>query len=246
MEWRDEGVILGVRNHGETSAIVEALTAEHGRCLGLVRGGRSRRMRPVLQAGNTVQIHWYARIEDHLGQFQIEPVNLQAGFIMDDRFKLAGLSTLTALAQVLPEREPHPRLYEACRIVLEAFEDDDVWPILLVRWEMGLLDELGFGLDLSKCAATGDVGDLYYVSPRTGRAVSRDAGEAYHSKLFELPAFLRGQGHQIPADVLSGLLLTGHFLERHIFSPRAIAMPQSRQWLADELAHRSAAQKGNA
>jgi DNA repair protein RecO (recombination protein O) len=241
MEWRDEGVVIGVRGHGETSAIAEILTAEHGRCLGMVRGGRSRQMRPVLQPGNLVMVTWRARLEDHLGVFQLEPLALKAGFILSYPFRLAGLSTLMALAQMLPEREPHPRLYHAAHVVLSAIEDDAVWPALLVRWEMGLLDELGFGLDLAKCAATGGVEELHYVSPRTGRAVSREAGQPYQDRLFSLPGFLRGDGEFLLGDVLAGLKLTGYFLERHVFGPRAIAMPQARQWLADGLAARALA-----
>ena len=155
MEWRDEGVILSVRRHGETSAIAELLTAQHGRCMGLVRGGRSKAQRPVLQPGNAVQAVWRARLEEQLGTYTLEPLELRAGGIMEEPFRLAGLATLTGLAQLLPEREPHPRVYEALRVVLDAMEDDSLWPALLVRWELGLLDELGFGLDLSKCAATG-------------------------------------------------------------------------------------------
>ena len=241
MEWRDEGVIIGVRAHGETSAIAEILTAEHGRCLGMVRGGRSRHMRPVLQPGNLVMVTWRARLEDHLGTYQLEPLSLKAGFILAHPLQLAGLTTLMALAQLLPEREPHPRLYHAAHVVLAAFEDDAVWPALLVRWEMGLLDELGFGMDLSKCGATGTTDDLFYVSPRTGRAVSREAGLAYQDRLFLLPAFLRGDGEVLDGDVLAGLKLTGHFLERHVLGPRAMQMPAARQWLADGLAQRAAA-----
>jgi DNA repair protein RecO (recombination protein O) len=241
MEWRDEGVVIGVRSHGETSAIAEILTAEHGRCLGMVRGGRSRHMRPVLQPGNLVMTTWRARLEDHLGVFQLEPLALKAGFILSYPFRLAGLSTLMALAQMLPEREPHPKLYHAAHIVLSSIEDDALWPALLVRWEMGLLDELGFGLDLAKCAATGSPEDLHYVSPKTGRAVSKGAGLPYHDKLFSLPGFLRGQGDVLAGDVLAGLKLTGYFLERHVFGPRAIAMPQARQWLADGLSERALA-----
>jgi DNA repair protein RecO (recombination protein O) len=241
MEWRDEGVVIGVRSHGETSAIAEILTAEHGRCLGMVRGGRSRQMRPVLQPGNLVMATWRARLEDHLGVFQLEPLSLKAGFILSYPFRLAGLSTLMALAQMLPEREPHPKLYHAAHVVLSSIEDDALWPALLVRWEMGLLDELGFGLDLSKCAATGQGHDLYFVSPRTGRAVSRAAGLPYEDRLFALPGFLRGEGEVIEGDVLAGLKLTGYFLERHVFGPRAIAMPQARQWLADGLTERALA-----
>ena len=241
MEWRDEGVIIGVRSHGETSAIVEMLTAEHGRCLGMVRGGRGRQMRPILQPGNLVMATWRARLEDHLGTYQVEPLSLKAGFILAHPLRLAGLSTLMAFAQLLPEREPHPKLYHAAHIVMAAFEDDAVWPALLVRWEMGLLDELGFGMDLSKCASTGSVEELHYVSPRTGRAVSREAGLPYQVKLFSLPAFLRGESNVLVGDVLAGLKLTGFFLERHVLGPRAIAMPAARAWLADGLASRAAA-----
>jgi DNA repair protein RecO (recombination protein O) len=241
MEWRDEGVIVGVRSHGETSAIAEILTAEHGRCLGMVRGGRSRHMRPVLQPGNLVMVTWRARLEEHMGMFMLEPLALKAGFILAYPFRLAGLSTLMALAQMLPEREPHPKLYHAAHVVLSSIEDDAVWPALLVRWEMGLLDELGFGLDLAKCASTGSLEDLIYVSPKTGRAVSGAAGLPYHDRLFALPGFLRGEGAIAVGDVLAGLKLTGFFLERHVFGPRAIAMPKARVWLTDSLNERAMA-----
>ena len=238
MEWRDEGVILSVRKHGETSAIAEILTPEHGRCMGLVRGGRSRLQRPVLQPGNFVQATWRARIEDHLGTFVFEPLKLSAGTIMEDAFRLSGLTTLATLTQTLPEREPHQRLYAAFRIVLDAMDKDEHWPALLVRWELGLLEELGFGLDLSKCAATGLLNDLAYVSPKTGRAVGQTAGEPYHDKLLELPQFLLGQPITSMDDVLLGFKLTGYFLERHIFEPRGLQMPQSRAWIISELAQR--------
>ena len=241
MEWRDEGVVIGVRAHGETSAIVEILTAEHGRSLGMVKGGRSRHMRPVLQPGNLVMVTWRARLEEHLGTYQIEGLNLRAGLILAQPFRLAGMNTLTALAQVLPEREPHPKLYHAAHVVLSAMDDDSVWPALLVRWEMGLLDELGFGLDLSRCASTGQVDDLTFVSPRSGRAVSSAAGGPYREKLFQLPAFLNGSEQLSAADVLDGFKLTGFFLERHVFGPRQIALPPSRAWLCDGLQERLAA-----
>ncbi len=238
MEWRDQGVILSVRKHGETSAIAELLTPGHGRCMGLVRGGRSRIQRPVLQPGNFVQATWRARIEDHLGTFVFEPLKLSAGTIMENSFRLTGLTTLSSLAQTLPEREPHERIYDAFRIVLDAIDNDDLWPALMVRWELGLLDELGFGLDLSKCAATGSRQDLAYVSPRTGRAVCRQAGEPYHDKLLPLPRFLLGGAVEDTADIVSGFKLTGYFLERHVFEPRGLEIPQSRQRLIDELAQR--------
>jgi DNA repair protein RecO (recombination protein O) len=241
MEWRDEGVVIGVRGHGETSAIAEILTAEHGRYLGMVRGGRSRHMRPVLQPGNLVMVTWRARLEEHMGMFTLEPLALKAGFILSYPFRLAGLSTLMGLAQMLPEREPHLKLYHAAHVVLSSIDDDALWPALLVRWEMGLLDELGFGLDLSKCASTGQLEDLHYVSPRTGRAVSREAGQPYVDKLFALPGFLRGGSEVLAGDVLAGLKLTGYFLERHVFGPRAIAMPRARQWLTESLQERALA-----
>ncbi len=241
MEWRDEGVVIGVRPHGETSAIAEILTAEHGRYLGMVRGGRSRHMRPVLQPGNLVMVTWRARLEEHMGTFQLEALSLKAGFILAHPLRLAGLNTLMAMAQMMPEREPHPRLYNAAHVVLSQMEDDAVWPALLVRWEMGLLDELGFGLDLSRCAATGQGDDLAYVSPRSGRAVSKGAGLPYHERLFLLPAFLNGEEGFVVADVLEGFKLTGFFLERHVYGPRQIQMPQARAWLCENLKEQMAA-----
>lgn len=237
MEWRDEGIVLSVRKHGETSAVLEVLTADHGRHLGMVRGGRSRRLRPVLQPGNALGLVWRARLEDHLGLYAVEPLALKAGLVLADPFKLAGLLTLTTLAQVLPEREPHPRLYAATALVLDALDADHVWPALLVRWELGLLEELGFGLDLSRCAATGTRDDLVYVSPKTGRAVARGPGEPYRERLFALPPFLLGS-QVTPAtalEIADGLRLTGYFLERHIFEPRGIGAPEQRQAIAARL-----------
>lgn len=240
MEWKDEGIVLAVKRHGETSAIVEILTATRGRSLGLVRGGRSRRLRPVLQPGNIVLATWRARLEEHLGNFALEPLELKAGLRIGDAMQLAALTTLTAEAQLLPEREPHPRLYQAMRIVLDALEDGGTWPALLVRWEMGLLDELGFGLDLARCAATGTNEDLIYVSPKTGRAISRAAGLAYRDRLLALPAFLKGSqaGGLEQADLMDGFKLTGYFLERHIFGPRGITAPESRHWIMTHLTAR--------
>jgi DNA repair protein RecO (recombination protein O) len=235
MEWRDEGIILAVRGHGETSAIAELFTPDHGRTLGLVRGGRSRQVRPVLQPGNLVNVTWRARLEEHLGHVVLEPVALRAGFIMENALRLCGLAALTALAQVLPEREPHRRLYEAMRIVLDAIDDDEVWPALMVRWELGLLDELGFGLDLTACAATGATTALAYVSPKSGRAVSAAAGEPYAARLLALPEFLKSASAATAADVQAGFALTGYFLERHVFAPRNLAMPQARDMLLQAL-----------
>jgi DNA repair protein RecO (recombination protein O) len=241
VEWKEEGIVLAVRRHGETSAIAEILTEGRGRCLGLVRGGRSRTMRPVLQPGNVVQTTWRARLDEHLGNFSIEPLHAVAGALIDDPLRLAGLMTLATHSQLLPEREPHARLYAATRILLGALRDDGPWLALLVRWEMGLLDELGFGLDLSRCAATGAHEDLIYVSPRTGRAVSAAAGEAYREKLLRLPGFLKGSqaGGAEETDILDGFHLTGFFLMRHVFEPRGVAVPEARHRLIAHLTQSS-------
>jgi DNA repair protein RecO (recombination protein O) len=241
MEWREEGIVLAVKTHGESSVIADILTATRGRVLGLVRGGKSRAQRPVLQPGNIVAALWRARLEEHLGNFTIEPLQLRAGSLIDEPFKLAGLTTLTAMAQLLPEREPHPKIYAALRLILDTLDDDDVWPALLVRWELGLLDELGFGLDLARCAATGSAEDLVYVSPRTGRAVSREAGAPYRERLLALPEFLKGVQASTPGseEVLAGMRLTGFFLARHVFEPRGVMFPESRSWIASHLAQRA-------
>lgn len=230
MQWSEEGVILSVRRHGETSAIVELFTRGQGRYLGLVRGGRSRRLRPVLQPGNSVLATWRARLSEHLGTFQIELSRARVASLIDDPLRLAGLSTLVGLTQLVAEREAHERLYDATLVVLEALETDAHWVALLVRWELGLLEELGFGLDLSRCAATGRRDDLSHVSPKSGRAVSREAAAPYAARLLKLPSFLRG-GRDEPdlEDLLSGFELTGYFLARHVFEPRGLKPPEARE-----------------
>ena len=235
MQWSDEGIVLSSRAHGETSAIAELLTASHGRHLGLVRGGRSKRLRPVLQPGNLVKADWRARLSEHLGSYTIELVVAHAARVFDDRPALAGLNTLTALARLVPEREPHTRLFEATSLVLEALAEGEHWPVLLVRWEMGLLEKLGFGLDLSACAGSGATKNLNYVSPKSGRAVSREAGEPYKEKLLPLPAFLlpgNGEGAApTGSDVVNGFRLMGFFLNKHVWGPREIKPPAARDRL---------------
>src|SRR5262245_57996151 len=221
MHWSDEGVILSVRAHGEAGAVLEVFTREHGRHLGLVHGGRSRKLRPILQIGNYVDASWKARLADHLGHFTIE---LRKGFaaqVMDDAAALAALTSMAALARLLPERDPHPNLFEVSLFVLGFLDDRAMWPALIVRWELVLLEELGFGLDLSSCAATGKTTDLIYVSPKSGRAVSAEAGEPYKGRLLALPAFLRGSatGTVTEDDVRAGFALTGHFLEARVLKP---------------------------
>lgn len=231
MDWRDQGIVLSVRPHSETNAVLELFTREHGRHMGLVRGGRSRRQRPALQPGNTLTAEWRARLSEHLGTFTVELEHAYAARAFEDRTALAGLNTLTALARLLPERDPHAALYEASLVVLAHIGDADVWPGLLVRWEMALLNELGFGLDIECCAATGETRELVYVSPKTGRAVSRAAGAPYHDKLLALPAFLLANGSASGPgmdEILQGFALTGFFLEKHVLAPRDLAMPEAR------------------
>jgi len=237
MQWTDEGIVLSVKPHGETAAVIELWTRTHGRHLGLVHGGRSRRLRPVLQPGNHVDATWKARLADQLGHISIEPRRAFAAEVMDDAAALAALSTITSLVRLLAERDPHPNLYEITLFVLGFLNDATVWPALLVRWELALLDELGFGLDLSQCAATGSNDQLIYVSPKTGRAVSASAGEPYRDKLLALPAFLTRQrtGFVTGDDVRAGFALTGHFLETRVLLPRGQSLPQPRARLLTQI-----------
>lgn len=241
MEWSDEAVILSVRPHGETAAVVELLTRSHGRHSGLVHGGRSRKSRPVLQMGNHVSASWKARLSEHLGHMTLELQHGYAAASMDDAAGLTALTSLCSLSRLLPEHDPHPNLYEITLFVLSFLDDPAVWPALYVRWEVALLQELGFGLDLSSCAATGTTQDLAYVSPKSGRAVSLEAGRPYQDKMLPLPVFLtktRPTGPNAvvtPGDVSAGLTLTGHFLAARILGPREITMPDARQRLAHML-----------
>lgn len=237
MEWSDEGVILSVRPHGETGAVVEVFTRAHGRHLGLVHGGRSRKLRPVLQTGNHVDATWKARLSENLGHFTVEMRKGYAALVMEDAPALTALSSLADLARLLPERDPHPNLFEVTLFVLSFLDEREMWPALLVRWELALLEELGFGLDLATCAATGATDNLIYVSPKSGRAVSEAAGAPYKDRLLALPPFLRGatERHVSPDDIVAGLTLTAHFLDARVLRPRNIAMPDARLRLAGYL-----------
>ena len=230
MQWSDEGVVLSVRPHGESAAVLELFTRRHGRHLGLVHGGRSRKLRPVLQIGNHVDAEWKARLADNLGHFGIELRKGFAALLMEDPAALAAMTSIAALARLLPERDPHPNLFEITLFVLGFLDDREVWPALVVRWELALLDELGFGIDLGSCAATGRTTNLLYVSPKSGRAVSAEAGEPYKDRLLALPAFLRSgaAGTVSAADVQAGFALTGHFLEARVLRPRDMQMPDGR------------------
>jgi len=234
MEWTDEGVILGVRRHGENSVIVEAMTAAHGRHLGLVRSGRSARMRPVLQPGNSVTLVWRARLEDHLGQFTLEAANLRAASLMEQPVGLYGLQVLAAHLRLLPERDPHASLYRAALVILDHLDEPEKAARLVIRFELALLDELGFGLDLDRCAATGVTTDLVWVSPRSGKAVSREAGKPWEAQLLALPSFLSpGSGAQVAqaghaGQIAQGFALAGYFLDRHVWHARGLKPPDVR------------------
>ncbi|MBT6139501.1 MAG: DNA repair protein RecO [Rhodospirillaceae bacterium] len=233
MEWNDEGIVLSARRHGEGSAVVVLMTREHGRHAGLARGATSARSRAMLQPGNSVEAVWRARLAEHLGNWALEPLEGAAAELMDDPLKLAGLTSACAITdKALPEREPHPRVHAGLMALLSAMRNEDLgdlWVAAYVRWELGLLADLGFGLDLETCASTGATEDLVYVSPRSARAVSAQAGEPYHGKLLTLPRFLSKRGGGEPADMLDGLILTGHFLESHVFGAHGQPVPEPRQ-----------------
>ena len=234
MEWSDEAIVLSWRRHGENSAVITVLSRAAGRHAGMVRGGGRPRLRAVLQPGNRVQARWRARLAEHLGTFECELVSAAAVTMMNDPRRLAGLAAACAVAEAtLPEREAHPVVFDAFAALLDALPSGDGWPSGYVKWELGLLAELGFGLDLSRCAATGGNDQLAYVSPRTGRAVSLSAGEPYRDRLLALPPFLlRAGGVGRPAEIADGLALTGFFLDRHVFVPRRRSSPPARERLA--------------
>jgi DNA repair protein RecO (recombination protein O) len=224
MEWTDDGIVLGVRRHGESSAIAELLTRAHGRHLGLVRGGAGSRMRPLLQPGNSVRAIWRARLDEHLGTFVVEGTRLRAATLLSASHAAYGVTHLAALARLLPERDPHEDIYDMLDRTLDDFDDAGDAAVHVVKFELAMLAELGFGLDLDNCAATGETTDLIYVSPKSGGAVSRAAGEPWRDKLLRLPPFLRrgesrGNGWS-DQDLQDGFLLTGRFLLRHVLEPR--------------------------
>ncbi|WP_375461340.1 DNA repair protein RecO [uncultured Enterovirga sp.] len=233
MNWSDRGFILGARAHGETSVILEAMTREHGRHLGLVHGGRSRRFGALLQPGNTVALTWRARLDEQMGTYVVEADEMRAARLMASPLALTGLATLAAHLRLLAERDPHPDLSDAAEALLDRLDDEALAPALFARFEVTLLAELGFGLDLLSCAATGERIGLAYVSPRTGRAVGRVAGEAWQSRLLRLPAFLasetgEGEVEFVRQDIADAFRLTGHFLDRHVYEPRGATAPDER------------------
>jgi DNA repair protein RecO (recombination protein O) len=230
MEWTDTGIVLGTRRHGEANAILELMTREHGRHLGLVRGGAGTRLKPVLQAGNSVLATWRARLDEHLGHFTIEGLDLRAASFLPAAHAVYGVTHLAALMRLLPERDPHESVFEALDAALDQLGDPATVAVLAARFELRLLAELGFGLDLSVCAATGTATDLVYVSPKSGRAVSRAAGEPWRDRLLVLPAFLADEEAPAPTpdELAAGFALTGFFLGRHVYEARGEPLPEAR------------------
>lgn len=236
MDWTDRGVVINVRKHGESSAIVTLLTEEHGRHAGLVRGGSGKRKSPILQPGNLLHATWRARLEDQLGSYTCEMERAFTSSVLDDPLRLAALSSYCAVADVtLPERVPESGMFAALVGLLETLTETD-WRTNYVRWELYLLSELGFGLDLTSCASTGQIDDLIYVSPKSGRAVSRAAGVPYKSKLLPLPGFLLENSVIAgPVEIVEGLELTGYFLGRFLQELRDGSLPDARNRLFEVL-----------
>ncbi len=234
MEWLDRGIVLGVRKHGETSVIAEIMTRAHGRHMGLVQGGRGRSLRPLLQPGNSVNAVWRARLEDHLGTFKLDAGRLRAARLMESAHATYAVQWLASLLRLLPERDAQPHLHDTLDIVLDTLDDPAIAAEMVVRYESAILNELGFGLDLSACASTGQRENLVHVSPRTGRAISREAGAPYADRLLRLPPFLmnddakRAQAAPLD-DILAGFALTGHFMHRHVHGARGLVLPPERE-----------------
>ncbi len=236
MEWTDEAILLGTRRHGETAAVVTVLSRAHGRHAGLVRGGAGRRARAALQSGNRLQVTWRGRLAEQLGSFAWELLAAEGTRWLADAVRLGAVASACALVDfAFPERESHPRAYESLLALLAGLADAH-WRETYARWELDLLAELGYGLDLSSCAVTGRNDELAYVSPRSGRAVSLSAGEAFRDRLLALPAFLRGQGHASADEIRAALTLTGYFLERRVAAQAGRPMPAARTRLVGQFA----------
>ena len=229
MHWTDEGIVVGVKRHGEANAILELMTHAHGRHLGLVRGGFGSRLKPILQVGNSVNVGWRARLDEHLGNYTVEGLHLRAAGFFSLAHAVYAVGHLATLVRLLPERDPHPALHESLEEILDHVVDPGLAGRMVVRFELQLLSELGFGLDLERCAATGVSSDLIFVSPKSGRAVSRAAGEPWADKMLRLPRFLRiPDALPTGSDIADGFALTGYFLTRHALEPRGLALSEER------------------
>lgn len=242
IDWTDEAALLATRPFGETSVIIEVFSAEHGRHAGVVRGGTSRKIAPMLQPGAQLSVTWKARLDAHLGSFTVEPIRSRAANAMGDRVSLAGLNAVCALlAMVLPEREAHPPLYERTVNLLDLLGQTDIWPLAYLRWEQALLEEMGFAMDLSACAVRGVNEDLAFVSPRTGRAVSREAAGEWADRLLALPPVLAGKGDATGGEIAAALGTTGYFIEHRLL--RGLGdrpLPAARGRLLDAILRHSA------
>ncbi|MBR9651076.1 DNA repair protein RecO [Thalassovita aquimarina] len=242
MEWRDQGILLAVRRHGENSAILELFTPEHGRHAGVMRGATSRKIAPILQPGAQLDVTWRARLADHIGSYTVEPLRSRTAMAMAGRQALAGLNAVCALLlYALPEREAHLPLYRRTEALLDVLDETGLWPLAYLRWEMALLEELGYGLDLSACAVCGAANDLSYISPRTGRAVSRAGAGEWADRLLPLPECLLGGTDHPLSDVLQGLEVTRFFLRKSLAEgAQGKPLPEARQRFIDGLERRSA------
>lgn len=238
MEWKEQAIILGTRQHGETSAIVEVMTRQHGRHMGVVKGGRSRRMSAMLQPGNRVAAQWWARLDEHLGSFRLEAIDFHASQMMLLPQALYALQLMATHLRLLPERDPHPVLFDILQLLIEHYEDPLVSAELMVRFEIRLLEDLGFGLDLKCCAATGQRDQLVYVSPKSARAVCEAAGEEWKDKLLPLPQFLVNKSGRPSGahDITDGFTLTGYFLSRHVWEARGMQAPSVRNGFIQAIA----------
>ncbi len=249
MQWSDEGIVLSARRHGEHALVVQILTRGYGRHAGLVRGGQGPKLRTVYQAGNRLTVGWRARLAEHLGVITGELLRGHAAHFMDDPARLSCLVAACGMAEAtLPEREPHPRAFDGLRALLDALGDDAGWAVAYVEWELTLLAELGFGIDLTRCAATGETSELIFVSPKSGQAVSAQAGEPYRDRLLRLPGFLLaggGGGVPQPQDVIDGIALTGYFLDHRVFRPHDRKMPLARSRFVDQLERMATISRGH-
>jgi DNA repair protein RecO (recombination protein O) len=217
MNWREDGILLAMRKHGEASAIIELFTESRGLYAGIVRGGASRKMAPILQPGAQLDAQWHARLEDHLGSFTVEPMRSRMDVAFSDRRALAGLSAVTSvLSFVLPEREPHPALYRRTLALLELLDEPEIWPLAYLHWEVALLEDLGFGLDLRSCVVTGERENLIYISPKSGRAVSKRGAGEWADRLLPLPLVLLQKGQAPDFEIIQGLDVTGFFMDVHL------------------------------
>jgi DNA repair protein RecO (recombination protein O) len=236
MEWVDDAIVLGARHFGEGKLVAEVFSREHGRYGGVVHAGR--KSQPILQAGNLVHVGWKARLADQLGFYQpLELVEPHATRLLDDPIALAGLSSAVSLVRsAIAERQAYSQLYDALIVLIEAMPHADVWPALYTRFELGLLAALGYGLDLTRCAVTGETEGLAWISPRTGRAATAEAGEPHKDLLLRLPPFLvNADAELISGDVADAFALAGYFLERRVFDHKGEGMPEARRRLIERL-----------